>query len=121
MEPARLRLQDALGSLVSLKEQGLQLSVMASNPDAPRGMSDLCDRFSENIDYIELQARKLEKSLADQQQLLQDQPADQPPAWSRLQTDAEAMIIVTRQWVSQIGRLNEALAELSATLEARPE
>jgi hypothetical protein len=31
------------------------------------------------------------------------------------------MIIVTRQWVSQIGRLNEALAELSATLEARPE
>jgi hypothetical protein len=121
MEPARLRLQDALGSLVSLKEQGLQLSVMASNPDAPRGMSDLCDRFSENIDYIELQARKLEKSLADQQQLLQDQPSDQPPAWSRLQTDAEAMLIVTRQWVSQIGRLNEALAELSTTLEARPE
>lgn len=121
MEPARIRLQDALGSLVSLKEQGLQLSVMASNPDAPRGMSDLCDRFSENIDYIELQARKLEKSLADQQQLLQDQPSDQPPAWSRLQTDAEAMLIVTRQWVSQIGRLNEALAELSTTLEARPE
>ncbi len=121
MEPARLRLQDALGSLVSLKEQGLQLSVMASNPDAPRGMSDLCDRFSENVDYIELQARKLEKSLADQQQLLQDQPSDQPPAWSRLQTDAEAMLVVTRQWVSQIGRLNEALAELSTTLEARPE
>jgi hypothetical protein len=121
MEPARLRLQDALGSLVSLKEQGLQLSVMASNPDAPRGMSDLCDRFSENIDYIELQARKLEKTLADQQQLFQDQPADQPPAWSRLQTDAEAMLMVTRQWVSQIGRLNEALAELSATLEARAE
>lgn len=121
MEPARLRLQDALGSLVSLKEQGLQLSVMASNPDAPRGMSDLCDRFSENIDYIELQARKLEKSLTDQQQLLQDQPSDQPPAWSRLQTDAEAMLMVTRQWVSQIGRLNEALAELSSTLEARPE
>ncbi|MFZ9162010.1 MAG: hypothetical protein ACO21Q_05195, partial [Burkholderiaceae bacterium] len=119
LEPARLRLQDALGSLVSLKEQGLQLSVMASNPDAPRGMSDLCDRFSENVDYIELQARKLDKSLADQQQLLQDQPSDQPPAWSRLQTDAEAMVMVTRQWVGQIGRLNEALAELSATLETR--
>jgi hypothetical protein len=27
--------------------------------------------------------------------------------------------MVTRQWVGQIGRLNEALAELSATLETR--
>ena len=119
LEQPRLRLNDGLGSLVSLREQGLQLSVMASNPDAPRGMADLCDRFSENIDYIELQARRLDKAMADQQ-VLQDQQSGQPPAWSRLQTDAEAMVMVTRQWVGQIGRLNEALAELSATLEARP-
>ncbi|MEY4083935.1 MAG: hypothetical protein RL483_1304 [Pseudomonadota bacterium] len=118
LEPARLRLQEALASLVSLKEQGLQLSVMASGSDAPRGMADLCDRFSENIDYIELQARKLEKSMAEQQQALQPQATEQPPGWSRLQTDAEALLLVTRQWVSQIGRLNEALAELSGTLQA---